>query len=116
MSDLKQLAAVTALNDMFQRGHLSICTIDSIGRMLGIDPKRGGDSYNILQSVHCVDFAKMPMELRDAIPGLIRDCLSVEPTYQFKQPITLQEFVERVPEPQRGAIARLLSFGGGKKS
>lgn len=82
MSDLKALAAVAALNEMFCKGYLSICTIDTIGKMLGRNPK--GEAYDILHSLHCVHFDRMPKDLRDSIPGLIRQCLDVEPIYQFE--------------------------------
>lgn len=81
---LKQLSAITALNDMMQRGHMNICTIESVAKMLGIDPK--GRAHDILRPLHCVDFAKMPVELRGEIPGLIKECLGVEPIYQFEAP------------------------------
>lgn len=112
MSDLKQLAAIAALNKMFTDGWLSISTVDRVGKMLGVDPKRAADSYNILHAVHCVHFAQMPVDLRDAIPQLILDCLDVAPTFQFKAPTTISQFVERVPEKQRSSVARLLGIGG----
>lgn len=85
MDDLKQLSAITALNAMMEKGWFDICAIDSIGTMLGIDPKQC-EAYRILRPLHCVHFNKMPDELRKAIPGLIRQCLSVEPTFRFEQP------------------------------
>jgi hypothetical protein len=96
MNDLKQLSALTSLNDMMQKGYVSICTIDSIGTMLGINPK--GEAYDILRPLHCVNFSQMPDELRKAIPDLIRQCLSVEPTYRFEQP---------KPQPSTAVVVQL---------
>ncbi len=103
MQDLKQMAALTALNNMLAEGHFSICTLDKVGKLLGIKP--AGDAYNILSSVHCIDYAKMPAELRDAIPDLIQQCLGVAPVYQFK---TLDKRVIEVSTPEKkGVLHRL---------
>ena len=84
MNDLKALAAITALNDMFSKGYISICTIDTIAKMLDRNPKC--EAYTILHSLHCVHFDKMPQQLRDSIPDLIRQCLDVVPIYRFTAP------------------------------
>jgi hypothetical protein len=110
--DVKQLAAIAALNKMFQDGSINICAVDTVAKMLGLTP--AAEPYAVLRALHCVSFNQMPAELRDQLPRLVKECLNVEPTFQFKQPITLSEFVERVPEPQRPAITRLLGFGGKK--
>lgn len=110
MSDLKQLAAMTSLNSMFQKGYFDICTVDSVGKMLSINPK--GDAYDVLRTLHCIHFEKMPKELRDQVPELIRQCLDVEPTFQFP----LAEVTERAlsvvasnpATEKRGLLRRLL--------
>ncbi len=80
-TDLKTLSALTALNHMMEKGWFDICTIDSVATMLGRNPK--GEAYDTLRPLHCVHFEKMPRELRDAIPGLIQQCLGVEPIFKF---------------------------------
>ncbi|HEY0586230.1 MAG TPA: hypothetical protein VGD52_08875 [Pseudoduganella sp.] len=111
MQDLKQMAALTALNDMMSKGRFDICAIRSIGEMLGI--KAAGEEYQILQPLHMIEFAKMPPELSDAIPGLIQKVLGVAPVYQFKT--MRQEVIEVTPQrevaPQRRGFLQLL---GGK--
>lgn len=99
-NDLKQMAALTALNEMLAGSSPSICTIDQVGRMLGIDPKRAGDAYQILHTLHCVNYSKMPRELRDQIPGLVQQCLGVETTFQFDACPT--------PDAMREAAAKLV--------
>jgi hypothetical protein len=79
--DLKKMAALTALNDMMQKGYVSICTIDVVSAMLGINPKC--EDYEILHALHCVRFDKMPKKLLDRIPELIQRILGIEPTFQF---------------------------------
>lgn len=108
MDDLKQLAAMTALNEMLARGSFSICTIDTVAKMLGIDPH--GEAYDLLRPLHCIDYSKMPRPLRDAIPDLIRQCLGVETIYRFE---TLQgQVIDVTPTQKRGGFMRLL--GGGR--
>lgn len=116
MNDLKQLAAITALNDMLQKGSVNICTIDTVATMLGVNCK--GEAYSILRPLHCVDFARVPQQLKEAIPGLIKECLSVEPTYQFPTDESLEKarqvvasiVSEQQQDPPRGLVRRL--FGG----
>ena len=80
-TDLKELAAVTALNAMMAKGWMDICTIRSVAEMLGRDPR--GDALEILRSLHCINFNQMPKELRDEIPRLIEQCLNCAPTHRF---------------------------------
>lgn len=82
MSDhIKQLVAITALNEMMRSGFFSICTIDKVGSLLCLDVRN--DSYKILSVLHCVSFSNMPPEVRSAIPGLINDCLGSNDIFQF---------------------------------
>ena len=82
MDKLKQIAALTSLNDMMKKGWMNICTVDAVAELLGVNPKC--EAYAILKPLHCVSFDKMPEELASAIPGLIQACLGVEPIFQFK--------------------------------
>lgn len=108
MDDLKQLAAMTALNKMLASHYFDITTIDRIGDMLSINPR--GEAYTVLRTIHCVHYDEMPKPLRDAIPDLIRQCLGVETIYRFE---TLQQqVIDVTPAPKRGGFMRLL--GGGR--
>ncbi len=117
-TDLKELAAVTALNEMMGKGWFSICTIDNVGQMLGRNPR--GEAYDILHSLHCIHFDRMPQELRDAIPALIEQCLDCAPTHRFTTvqrhrviditPPAAEPEPARAEEPRRGLL-RLL-WGG----
>lgn len=82
MDEAKAMIAVTALNKMMTGRHFSICVITDVAAMLGVDPK--GESYRMLRPLHCVNWADMPSELRAMVPGLIKDCLGVEPAYRFR--------------------------------
>lgn len=93
MNDLKQLAAMTALNNMMLKHYFDICAVDSAAKLLNVN--RGGDAYDILHALHCVHWEKIPVELRDSIPDLIHKCLGVAPTYQFKS--LAQEVLDLTP-------------------
>ena len=114
MTDLKRMAALTSLNSMLTKGYVCICTIDTIAKMLGVQPP--AEPHSILRSIHCVNFAMMPPELRQAVPDLIRQCLDVEPTYQFPAPkpaISAADLIvhEHSASPERGLLGRLLGKG-----
>lgn len=83
MLRVKQLAAMAALNSMLSKGYLDICTIDKIAEMINMNCKC--EAYTILRTLHCVDFAKMPRELRQSIPSLIKQCLGMEPIFQYTE-------------------------------
>jgi hypothetical protein len=108
MDDIKQLAALTALNEMFAKGHFNICTIDTVAQMLAVNPK--GEAYDILRPLHCIDYTKMPAPLREQIPHLIKQCLGVQPFFQFTARELaghVVEVAEPEPAPRRGLL-RLL--------
>lgn len=109
VSDLKQLAALTALNHMMTKGHMDICTVRNVGEILRVDPKQDQEAYAILQSLHCVDFGKMPAELREAIPDLVQRCLGVSPIYEFKTTRPDVRVIDVTSEPpKKSGFLRLL--------
>jgi hypothetical protein len=77
MSHLQVAIARTALEKMLSSNSFSICTLDSIGEMLGVNPRQT-KAYKMLAPLHCIDYSRMPAEVREAIPGLIRDAFSGE--------------------------------------
>lgn len=82
MNDLKQMAALTALNNMFQKGWFDICTVKDVAKMLNVNPEC--EALKVLAPLHCVHFDVMPTQLRDSIPGLIQECLKMDRIiYQF---------------------------------
>lgn len=111
--NLKHLSVTTALNDMMKKGHFDICCIRSCAKLLNVDPR--GEALAILEPLHCINFGDMPSELREAIPGLIKDCLGVEPVYEFvpgdlaiRRPALRVLDVEAEPKPKsRGVLAFL---------
>jgi hypothetical protein len=75
---LSQMAVMTALNEMLSSSHFNICTIDKCADILRV-PVKGNESYKILSALHCIDYAKIPQQLRGQIPSLIKECLGIEP-------------------------------------
>jgi hypothetical protein len=77
MSHLQVTIARVALEKMLTGSSFSICTITDIGAMLDVDP-RGTLAFKMLKPLHCMEYSHMPAELREAIPGLIRDAFAGE--------------------------------------
>ena len=104
MDNLKELSALTALNNMMAKGWFDICTINSIAEMMGINPKC--EAYRILHPLHCVHFDKMPDELRKAIPGLVQECLGIAPIFRFKTMAqkTINVTPQQEPKIKRGLL------------
>ena len=86
--DLTLLSVATSLSSMMRSRYFSITTLDHCATALGISIAEK-QSYKNLHTLHCVDFADMPRELREKIPDLIKDCLGVidAPTNPWDQPI-----------------------------
>lgn len=103
MSDLKQQIAMTALNNMLSKGHFDICTIRNVAELLNVHPK--AEEYIMLQSLHCIDYAKMPTEVRQAIPELIRRCLSIDTIYEFYD---INKKTVYVPQTQFGKLIKMI--------
>jgi hypothetical protein len=81
MTYTEELVCRTALNNMLKGSHFSICTIDSILKIINVHPNR--NAYDMLHALHCVHYKDMPVELRKILPNLIRECLCLEPTFEF---------------------------------
>lgn len=63
-------AAVTKL---FENKWFDICTLDKLLRVIGA--REGGQAYDMLHTLHCMHYDKMPPELRARIPQLVNECL-----------------------------------------
>jgi hypothetical protein len=105
MSDIKELAALTALNDMMDKGRFDICCVREVGKMLGVNAE-AHDSYRVLSPLHMIHFGKMPQQLQDAIPKLVQDCLGMAPTFRFKT--VKAEVIEVNEQPPSKGFLRLL--------
>lgn len=110
MNDIKALAALTALNEMFAGSHFSICTIDTVAKLLGVHPQR--DAYDTLHALHCVHWSKMPRELRDRMPELIQQALADGTApfqFELKQPSnSALQVLDQSKHTRRPLLQRLI--------
>ena len=106
MDNIQEMAAMAALNHMFKQGYVSVCTIDKVAKLMNVNPR--GRAYDVLSTLHCVGFDQMPQELKESIPGMIRECLSLNPIYEFehlkRQVVTAHDTAHQSP------MGRLLSY------
>jgi hypothetical protein len=63
----------TAVTDLFEKKYFDICKIDQVLKIIGA--RQAGQAYDMLHSLHCVSYDKMPQELRDRIPHLVNEVL-----------------------------------------
>jgi hypothetical protein len=70
MDDLNLMAAQAAVEKMFKDGYISICSADKVLALLQIVPDK--PAYNILSTLHCVNFRDMPQPLQERIPELLK--------------------------------------------
>jgi hypothetical protein len=107
MDRVKQLSAQVALHEMMSGPYFSICVIDSVGKLL--DRRVHCEAYNVLHTLHCIHFSKMPPELLEQIPGLIKECLSRDGV-EFEFNSKLKSFYSHPPidlTPKRPILERL---------
>lgn len=88
--NLDQLAAVAAnhtLVDMItKKSYFDICTLDKALKNMGVQAQCG-KSYGILNSLHCMDYKDMPLELRQNIPMLVQNVIGMEPEHYEPAPV-----------------------------
>ncbi len=78
-------------HNLKKQAYFSICTLDKALNTAGIQIQCGR-SYDILNTLHCINYADMPNNMRDAIPQLIANVIGVqsepepetEPVTQYK--------------------------------
>lgn len=101
--EIKQRAALVALNAMMKKGWMDICTINQVAEMLEVQPDK--QAHDVLRSLHCVHFDQMPRDLHQEIPALIQRALCGADVFQFElrsaQPIPLRI------EPKRPLLLRV---------
>ena len=109
MADLKQQAAVVALNKMMAGGHFNVCTVREIAEMFGVMPDP--EPMGVLKTLHCVDFNKMPRELYASLPALIQAALSGAKAFQFDLRVgpEMPMLPMVIDQPRRGLLRRIFS-------
>jgi hypothetical protein len=82
MHDIKEIAVMTAMDAMFRKGYLDICTIREAVKMLRVIPN--GEALDTLAILHCVHFKDMPLALLEELPKLLGQCMSGVPLPKFE--------------------------------
>ena len=59
-----------SLRKLFAGRYFDICTVNSIGEMLGTEPRQHPD-YKYLSALHCVHYSDMSATVRDELPGRV---------------------------------------------
>lgn len=80
MSELTQFqaqAANVALNTLLSGRSFSICDLDSIAKLIGVE--LGGRDYQALRVLHCVSWADMPEPLRQQTREKVVEILGLPP-------------------------------------
>lgn len=72
--EAKQEAVKLALDELLNGKHFSVCTLDNLGAMLGVEPRRHRD-YAFLHSLHCRDYSTMSQHLREQVAIACVNCL-----------------------------------------
>lgn len=80
-----------ALNKLFTEKHFSICTLDDIGKLIGVNPSQH-PHYKLLRALHCVAYANMSPEILQELQQRVAECLR--------------------PQFQSGALAKALLMEG----
>lgn len=74
LPEVKRTVVLTAVKNLLSESFFSISKMREIARLVGVPTD--GPAWKLLSPLHCVDYDKMPKELRDAIPHLINECLT----------------------------------------
>ena len=80
-----------ALNKLFTKKHFDICTLDDIGKLVGVNPAQH-PNYKLLRTLHCVDYDSMSPEILQELQERVAQCLR--------------------PQFQPGALAKALLMEG----
>jgi len=68
----------TALENMFSGRSFSICDLDRIGEIIGVNPSQH-PNYKLLHALHCVNFRDMDKVVLDQLQQKVAECL--KPTF-----------------------------------
>ena len=82
------MVVATATKNLFERKHFSICDVQKIAEIVGAQKK--GPAWDLLDALHCIDYAAMPTELRESIPLLVNEILISKKTIINQTCVALQ--------------------------
>lgn len=109
-NELKAMATTAILNKTLKSSFFSICSIDEAAKVMGRNPHC--EEYDLLRSLHCVDYSKMPRELREKIPSLVALCLGLETESPVFKPSELEIKLLATDKPaKRNAFLSWMGIG-----
>lgn len=73
--DTRQMAMRVAAQTLFSGSRFDICAVRDLMDLAGVGRYHECEAFKILHALHCVDYARMPDELRVRIPHLVNECL-----------------------------------------
>lgn len=79
-----------ALKKLFGDSHFSICTLDKIGELIGVNPKAHGN-YRFLHALHCVDYSSMSDAIKNQLQHKVMECL--RPQFEFSAGVLARALV-----------------------
>lgn len=81
MTKIQELACGAALNKMLRSDMFSICIIDDIAKVMGVNVHN--KAYATLRVLHCMRYNEIPIPVKMAIPDLIRECLYLDDNFRW---------------------------------
>lgn len=72
MDEIKKMVIATAMRKLFEGRYLDICTVDQCLKVAGVIAPR--EPYELLRTLHCVNYDAMPRELLEKVPTLLDAC------------------------------------------
>lgn len=77
LTQFQAQAAGIALHKMLLGHHFSICDLDSLAKLVGVE--LGGKDYQALRGLHCMNWADIPEPLRTQAREKIVELLGLPP-------------------------------------
>jgi hypothetical protein len=77
LTQFQAQAATVALNKLLYGQHFSICDLDKLGKLLGVE--LGGKDYEAMHGLHCVNWGDMPAQLRTQAREKVVELLGLPP-------------------------------------
>lgn len=84
LDPFQRACAETEMEKLINGKWFDICSLDNLGKMLGINPERH-PNYKFLRGLHCVHYADMKPDVRNNIVPAIMECLRPDMNYDAKQ-------------------------------
>ena len=75
LDNFQRACVEKAIDKLFNDNHFSICAIDQIGKMIGVNPQQF-ENYKFLRGLHCVNYSDMSKDILDNLPQVVMQCFT----------------------------------------